>query len=57
MRWRYVQAVLALLLLGAPLARAQQQAPASAQADDAGALAKQLANPVASLISVPLQFS
>jgi len=39
---------------GPPLAAAQE---AAAQSADADALAKQLANPVASLISVPVQFN
>lgn len=50
---------LILALMAAAPARAQEGAapapPAEAQGDDAQALAQQLSNPVASLISVPLQ--
>jgi hypothetical protein len=55
MRCLRLAGVAAALLVGAAPARAWQQAPGAG--GDAGELAKQLVNPVASLISVPLQLN
>ena len=46
-----------ILLLALGLAACAAAAPARAQADQAAELAKKLSNPVASLISVPLQYN